>query len=41
MLLFLVMSCGELNIDGAEQSEDQRLQQSDQQFKKVERVRER
>ena len=39
MLLFLVMSCGELNIDGAEQSEDKRLQQSDQQFKKVERYR--
>ena len=35
VLLFLIVSCGELDIDGAEQGEDQRLQESDQQFKKV------
>ncbi len=35
MLLFLIVSRGELDIDGAEQHEDQCLQQSNQQFEKV------
>ena len=35
VLLFLIMSRGELDIDSAKQREDKRLQQSNQEFKKV------
>jgi hypothetical protein len=35
MLLFLIVSRGELDINGAKQREDERLQQSNQQFEKV------